>query len=65
MDRFSKDKVLDILSVCLFRHESEDCKCKDCTFFGADCIDAHKYAESAVKLLKVKEVTDDKTKVIK
>lgn len=58
MEAISKIKVLDVLSVCLIRHESSDCKCKDCKFYGADCIEAHKYAESAVKLLKVKEVTD-------
>lgn len=60
MAQFSKDKVLDVLSVCLIRHESEDCKCKDCMFFGSDCIDAHRYAENAVRLLKVKEVTDER-----
>ena len=60
MVKISKIKVLDVLSICLIRHESEDCKCKDCKFYGQDCIDAHRYAESAVKLLKAKEVTDDK-----
>ena len=58
MDQISKIKVLDVLSVCLIRHESQDCKCKDCRFYGPDCIEAHRYAESAVKLLKVKEVTN-------
>lgn len=58
MEQISKIKVLDVLSVCLIRHESEDCKCKDCQFYGEECIAAHRYAESAVKLLKVKEVTD-------
>lgn len=57
MDKISKIKVLDVLSICLIRHESEDCKCKDCKCYGQDCIDAHRYAESAVKLLKAKEVT--------
>lgn len=60
MDKISKIKVLDVLSICLIRHESEDCKCKDCMFYGQYCIDAHRYAESAVKLLKAKEVTDVK-----
>lgn len=63
MDQISKIKVLDVLSVCLIRHESEDCKCKDCQFYGQDCISAHRYAESAVKLLKVKEVINDAGKV--
>ena len=54
----SKIKVLDVLSICLIRHESEDCKCKDCRFYGEECIQAHKYAEGAVRSLKVKEVTD-------
>ena len=52
----SKIKVLDVLSICMIRHESEDCKCKDCQFYGEDCIRAHRYAEIAVKALKVKEV---------
>lgn len=60
MEQISKIKVLDVLSVCLIRHESEDCKCKDCSFYGTDCVDAHRYAEKAVKLLKVKVVTDAK-----
>ena len=58
MDQISKIKVLDVLSVCLIRHESVDCKCKDCRFYGPDCIEAHRYAESAVEFLKVKEVTN-------
>ena len=58
MEQISKIKVLDVLSVCLIRHESVDCKCKDCKFYGTDCVEAHRYAESAVKLVKVKEVTD-------
>lgn len=58
----SKIKVLDVLSVCLIRHESDDCKCKDCKFYGEECIAAHRYAESAVKSLKVKEVTDATSK---
>lgn len=60
MDKISKIKVLDVLSICLIRHESEDCKCKDCKFYGQCCIDAHRYAERAVKLIKAKEVTDGK-----
>lgn len=60
MEQISKIKVLDVLSVCLIRHESEDCKCKDCMFYGTDCVEAHRYAESAVECLKVKEVTDDR-----
>ena len=56
----SKIKVLDVLSICLIRHESEDCKCKDCRCYGEDCIEAHKYAERAVRSLKVKEVNDAK-----
>lgn len=56
----SKIKVLDVLSTCLIRHESEGCKCKDCRFYGEDCIEAHKYAEGAVRSLKVKEVKDGK-----
>lgn len=62
MDQISKIKVLDVLSICLIRHESNDCKCKDCKFYGDDCIAAHRYAESAVKCLKVKEVTDGQSK---
>ena len=58
MDQISKIKVLDVLSICLIRHEFNDCKCKDCKCYGDDCIAAHRYAELAVKLLKVKEVTD-------
>ena len=59
MEHISKIKVLDVLSVCLIRHTSYDnCKCTDCKFYGTDCIEAHRYAESAVKLLKAKEVTD-------
>lgn len=58
MEQISKIKVLDVLSVCLIRHESEDCKCKDCKFYGTDCVEAHRYAERAVKLVKFKEVTD-------
>ena len=61
MDQISKIKVLDVLSTCLVRHEANDCKCKDCCYYGEDCIRAHRYAESAVKLLKVKEVTQDGT----
>lgn len=60
MDQISKIKVLDVLSVCLIRHESTDCNCTGCKYYGADCIEAHRYAESAVKCLKVKEVTDGK-----
>lgn len=56
----SKIKVLDVLSICLIRHESEDCKCKDCAYYGSECIEAHRYAEGAVRSLKVKEVTDGK-----
>ena len=60
MDQISKIKVLDVLSVCLIRHDSEDCKCKDCKYYGAECVEAHRYAEAAVKCMKVKEVTDGK-----
>lgn len=58
MDQISKIKVLNVLSICLIRHESNDCKCKDCKFYGDDCIAAHHYAESAVKSLRVKEIKD-------
>ncbi len=61
MEQISKIKVLDVLSVCRIRHESEDCKCKDCMFYGPDCINAHKFAESAVRIIKVKEVTDGRS----
>ncbi len=61
MDQISKIKVLDVLSVCRIRHESEDCKCKDCMFYGQDCVNAHKFAESAVRIIKVKEVTDGRS----
>lgn len=61
----SKIKVLDVLSICLIRHESEDCKCKDCVYYGSECIEAHRCAEGAVRALKVKEVTDGKSASVK
>ena len=58
MDQISKIKILDVLSICQIRHESTDCNCMGCKYYGSDCIEAHKYAEAAVKCLKVKEVID-------
>ena len=58
MDQISKIKVLDVLSVCLIRHESTNVNCMGCKYYGPDCIEVHKYAEVAVKCLKVKEVTN-------
>lgn len=61
MEQISKIKVLDVLSVCRIRHESEDFKCKGCIFYGQDCVNAHKFAESVVRIIKVKEVTDGRS----
>ena len=59
MDQISKIKVSDVLSVCLIRHESTTtCKCSDCKYFGSECIEAHRYADMAVRVLKTKEVQD-------
>ena len=59
MDQISKIKVSDVLSVCLIRHESTtNCKCSDCKYFGSECIEAHRYAAMAVRVLKTKEVQE-------
>lgn len=58
MYQISKERAIDVLSICLIRHESTTCNCIGCECYGKDCIEAHRYAESAVRVLKVKEVTD-------
>lgn len=51
----SKSVVLDVLSVCMIRHEI-DTRCKDCEYYGDKCREAHYYAYRAVDVLKQKEV---------
>lgn len=58
MEDISKNKTLEVLSTCLVRHSASSCKCSDCIYYGPECIEAHRYAERAVKSLKIKEVTD-------
>ena len=55
MSNISKELVLDVLSTCIIRHTT-DTKCKDCKYYGPDCLEAHEYANSAVKYLKKSEV---------
>ena len=59
MDNYGKDRILDILSTCMIRHEI-DTRCKDCIYYGKDCADAHKYAYRAVNALKQSEVINGK-----
>lgn len=57
---YSKDRILDTLSTCMIRHEI-DTRCKDCVYYGQDCIDAHRYAYRAVAALKQSEVKNGYT----
>lgn len=58
----SKNKVIDVLDVCIRRQDAGR-KCRDCIYYGNECIEAHVYALSTVQITaykKVKEVEDAK-----
>lgn len=59
MQEISKIKVMDVMSTCWMRHEMVDPRCKDCIYCGRDCIDAHRVAESAVRILRKGELENE------
>lgn len=56
----SKIKTDEILSICITRHDTQTDNCRNCMYYGAECIEAHRLAIYAVKHLKLKEVNDGK-----
>ena len=59
MQDISKVKVMDVMSTCRMRHEMVDLRCKDCIYCGRDCIDAHRVAESAVRIVRKGELENE------
>ena len=56
----SKIKTEEILSICIARHGTQMNNCRNCQYYGAECLEAHTLAIYAVKHLKLKEVNDGK-----
>lgn len=51
----SKLKTMECMEVCATRQRA-GLSCRNCQFFGKDCIDSHEYARLAVLVAKQKEV---------
>lgn len=59
-----KHKALEIMQVCLLRQETGR-SCKDCMYYGDECLQMHKMARTALYLTtaqQLKEAEDEKNR---
>ena len=57
----SKNNAIEIMDLCIMRHDANR-KCIDCIYEGQRCIEAHKYAALAARVILQRDVKKEECK---